>query len=49
MEESNAVLATNSEMASLSSLTKYPEMKYLAYFQSYTNTYDSIEKLIESV
>lgn len=26
---------------------KYPEMKYLAYFQSYTNTYDSIEKLIE--
>ena len=25
---------------------KYPEMKYLAYFQSYTNTYDSIEKLI---
>ncbi len=26
---------------------KYPEMKYLAYFQSYTNTYDPIEKLIE--
>lgn len=26
---------------------KYPEMKYLAYFQSYTNTYDSIDKLIE--
>lgn len=25
---------------------KYPEMKYLAYFQSYTNTYDDIEKLI---
>ena len=25
---------------------KYPAMKYLAYFQSYTNTYDSIEKLI---
>lgn len=25
---------------------KYPEMKYLAYFQSYTNTYDSIDKLI---
>lgn len=26
---------------------KYPEMKYLAYFQSYTNTYDnSVEKLI---
>lgn len=25
---------------------KYPEMKYLAYFQSYTNTYDSIEALI---
>ena len=25
---------------------KYPEMKYLAYFQSYTNTYDSINKLI---
>lgn len=24
---------------------KYPEMKYLAYFQSYTNTYDTIEKL----
>lgn len=24
---------------------KYPEMKYLAYFQSYTNTYDSIDKL----
>lgn len=26
---------------------KYPLMKYLAYFQSYTNTYDDIEKLIE--
>lgn len=26
---------------------KYPEMKYLAYFQSYTNTYDPVEKLIE--
>jgi radical SAM protein (TIGR01212 family) len=26
---------------------KYPQMKYLAYFQSYTNTYDSIDKLIE--
>lgn len=25
---------------------KYPEMKYLAYFQSYTNTYDSLNKLI---
>lgn len=25
---------------------KYPEMKYLAYFQSYTNTYDNIEALI---
>lgn len=25
---------------------KYPSMKYLAYFQSYTNTYDDIEKLI---
>ncbi len=25
---------------------KYPEMHYLAYFQSYTNTYDSIDKLI---
>lgn len=25
---------------------KYPAMKYLAYFQSYTNTYDSMEKLI---
>lgn len=25
---------------------KYPEMKYLAYFQSYTNTYDSIDSLI---
>jgi len=24
---------------------KYPKMKYLAYFQSYTNTYDSIDKL----
>lgn len=24
---------------------KYPEMKYIAYFQSYTNTYDSIEAL----
>ena len=24
---------------------KYPEMKYLAYFQSYTNTYDKIETL----
>lgn len=26
---------------------KYPDMKYLAYFQSYTNTYDSVDKLIE--
>ncbi|NDW17322.1 TIGR01212 family radical SAM protein [Dysgonomonas sp. 216] len=25
---------------------KYPDMKYLAYFQSYTNTYDSLESLI---
>lgn len=25
---------------------KYPEMKYLAYFQSYTNTYDEMERLI---
>ena len=25
---------------------KYPEMKYLAYFQAYTNTYDTFEKLI---
>ncbi len=24
---------------------KYPEMKYIAYFQAYTNTYSSIEKL----
>lgn len=24
---------------------KYPDMKYLAYFQSYTNTYDELEKL----
>ena len=24
---------------------KYPAMKYLAYFQTYTNTYDSIDKL----
>jgi len=26
---------------------KYPEMKYLAYFQSYTNTYDSLSSLTE--
>ncbi len=26
---------------------KYPEMKYLAYFQSYTNTYDSIASLTD--
>lgn len=25
---------------------KYPEMKYLAYFQAYTNTYDELESLI---
>jgi len=25
---------------------KYPEMKYLAYFQSYTNTYDKLDSLI---
>lgn len=25
--------------------TKYPEMKYLAYFQAYTNTYDSLQNL----
>jgi radical SAM protein (TIGR01212 family) len=24
---------------------KYPDMKYIAYFQAYTNTYDSVEKL----
>ena len=24
---------------------KYPDMKYLAYFQAYTNTYDSVDKL----
>ncbi|MDR1527570.1 MAG: TIGR01212 family radical SAM protein [Dysgonamonadaceae bacterium] len=26
---------------------KYPQMKYIAYFQSYTNTYDSIENVLE--
>ncbi len=26
---------------------KYPEMKYLAYFQAYTNTYDETSKLIK--
>lgn len=26
---------------------KYPEMKYLAYFQAYTNTYDELEQLKE--
>lgn len=26
---------------------KYPEMKYLAYFQSYTNTYDSLKSLTQ--
>jgi radical SAM protein (TIGR01212 family) len=25
---------------------KYPQMKYIAYFQAYTNTYDSIKKLL---
>lgn len=25
---------------------KYPEMKYLVYFQSYTNTYDTLDSLI---
>lgn len=25
---------------------KYPEMKFLAYFQAYTNTYDALESLI---
>jgi len=25
---------------------KYPRMKYIAYFQAYTNTYDSIENLL---
>ena len=24
---------------------KYPDMRYLAYFQAYTNTYDSLERL----
>ena len=24
---------------------KYPDMKYLAYFQAYTNTYDTVDKL----
>ena len=24
---------------------KYPDMKYLAYFQAYTNTYDSLQNL----
>jgi radical SAM protein (TIGR01212 family) len=26
---------------------KYPKMKYIAYFQAYTNTYDSIENLLK--
>ncbi len=26
---------------------KYPEMKYLAYFQAYTNTYDELDKLLQ--
>lgn len=26
---------------------KYPEMKYLAYFQAYTNTYDSLDRLMQ--
>jgi radical SAM protein (TIGR01212 family) len=26
---------------------KYPKMKYLAYFQAYTNTYDSLENLLK--
>ncbi|MDR0427085.1 MAG: TIGR01212 family radical SAM protein [Dysgonamonadaceae bacterium] len=26
---------------------KYPKMKYIAYFQAYTNTYDETEKLLE--
>lgn len=26
---------------------KYPQMKFLAYFQAYTNTYDETEKLLE--
>ena len=26
---------------------KYPEMKYIAYFQAYTNTYGSIENLLD--
>ena len=25
---------------------KYPDMKYLAYFQAYTNTYDELDSLI---
>ena len=25
---------------------KYPQMKYIAYFQAYTNTYDSVDKLL---
>jgi radical SAM protein (TIGR01212 family) len=25
---------------------KYPDMRYLAYFQSYTNTYDSVENVV---
>ena len=25
---------------------KYPQMKYIAYFQAYTNTYDTVENLI---
>ena len=26
---------------------KYPDMKYLAYFQAYTNTYAKVEQLRE--
>jgi radical SAM protein (TIGR01212 family) len=26
---------------------KYPQMKYIAYFQSYTNTYDSVENVLK--
>ena len=27
--------------------SKYPDMKYLAYFQAYTNTYDTVDRCID--
>lgn len=41
----NKSIATQLEEGKRFFSRKYPEMKYLAYFQAYSNTYDSLDRL----